>query len=376
MAGELLPAVERTAFDDDKGEVPRNRVQTTLVELLRQTALTKSPQDRAAAGRALARIGDIRAGVGCRGDGQNALPDLAWVPIPGTADTGLKNGVKLGLGAGADDLAREDERWAERARGVVIEPFYMAAFPITYLQFAVFVDADYGYCQDSNWTDAGLQDRADRKQPSLWRDPQWHISNHPVVGMTWYEAVAFCRWLTARWYQAHPKNYWIIRLPTEAEWEWAARGPSARRWPWGDQWDDYSCNSKQRGLNRTVAVRSDPGNSNWVSAYQNKVEIDALPTSSAMTLSDGVFDLAGNVWEWCVTKWHDRYTVAQVHGSEQWTADYCRGRDRRVLRGGAYWNEKRLVRGAARGRLNSRIRRKYGGFRCCCVSTSSGASVF
>src|SRR3970282_1716599 len=98
--------------------------------------------------------------------------------------------------------------------------FYIARYPVTFIQFDEFLRASNGYSDDSWWR--GLAVR--QTQPG---DPTFRFSNGPRENVSWYDAVAYCRWLSAR------LNY-AIRLPTDAEWEKAARGTDGRQYPWGD----------------------------------------------------------------------------------------------------------------------------------------------
>jgi formylglycine-generating enzyme required for sulfatase activity len=126
-----------------------------------------------------------------------------------------------------------------------------------------------------------------------------------VVGVSWYEALAFCRWLG----EQTGEN---ILLPTEQQWQRAAQGDDNRTYPWGEGIDDSRCNYS-RNVGRTTPVTNYPAGA---SPY-------------------GVMDMSGNVWEWCLTQYDD--------GSED-----IEGTNRRVLRGGSWNNSDHYVRAAYR----------------------------
>ncbi len=243
----------------------RPRWLPRLTDLRRDPA----PKARAAVGRAVGALRlDNRHGVGLRPDG---LPDIEWVEIP------------------AGQFTYQDN---ERLH---LETFYMARYPVTYAQFEAFVQGD-GYSTDAYWTEAGLQWRGANRQPTaFWNDPQWHLSNHPVVGVTWYEAYAFSQWLRA-------KLGLEIHLPTEQEWEKAARGSDARIYPYKGDFDPTKANVYDTGIGRTSAVGIFP---NGASPY-------------------GLLDMSGNVWEWCITDY------------ETGRSDSISGNSSRVLRGGSW----------------------------------------
>ena len=142
-----------------------------------------------------------------------------------------------------------------------------------------------------------------------------------MVGVTWYEAAAYCRWLT----ETTDDNF-EYRLPTEAEWERAARGPQAWRYPWGDDWREGRCNSKElHHLRRTTAVGIFPDGAR----------------------ADGALDMAGNVWEWC-SDWYDEKAYKARGGRVTVDPRGPQKGDAKVLRGGAWYSDQKGVRCASR----------------------------
>lgn len=103
-----------------------------------------------------------------------------------------------------------------------VDAFRMFSRPVTVQDYAAFVD-DGGYAKAAWWT-AGRQ--GDQTEPAGWPEQRFH-PNCPVVGVSWYEATAYCRWASAAW-NLH------VGLPAEVEWEFAARGPEGRTYAWGE----------------------------------------------------------------------------------------------------------------------------------------------
>jgi formylglycine-generating enzyme required for sulfatase activity len=127
--------------------------------------------------------------------------------------------------------------------------------------------------------EAQKRDKTGRAQrPWLWDDPRYTIPNQPVIGICWYEARAYTLWLTdilRITSLVHVSEE--IRLPTEAKWEYAARGVDGRLWPWGNRWKKEVCNSLEGRIQ-----------------FPSPVGIYPLNASPC-----GVLDMAGNIWEWC-----------------------------------------------------------------------------
>jgi formylglycine-generating enzyme required for sulfatase activity len=270
-----------------------------------------SPVARAGAGRALAQLGDPRPGVGV--DSVTGLPDIVWCSVPA--------GPFLMGSSGVDEMAYDREKPQHE---VTLPGFRIAKYPVTNAHFAAFVQAG-GYHQRRFWTDNGWK----RKDNEGWigaRDfgTPFNLANHPVVGVSWYEAVAYCRWLTEVWRaigRIGPDE--VVRLPTEAEWEKAARGTDGQRYPWGDEPDPGRANYADTGIGTTSAVGIFPGGA---SPY-------------------GLLDMSGNVWEWCATRWRESYPLPEV---DEWSCEYVNGEARRVVRGGSSDFNARLARCAYR----------------------------
>jgi formylglycine-generating enzyme required for sulfatase activity len=237
----------------------------------------------------------------------------AWVPEM----VEVPAGPFLMGSSNQDKMAKDDEK---PQHCLELPTYFIGKTPVTNAQFRPFVEGD-GYRNADYWTEVGWQWRQQEQivTPRYWDDSTWNGDEYPIVGISWFEAVAYCRWLATQ--TGIP-----FRLPTEAEWEKAARGPEGLIYPWGNRWETGRCISGESLLGRTVPVGSYP---NGASPY-------------------GALDMAGNVREWCVTKWQKPYPYRL---EEEWTEEYLAGADTRIVRGGAWGSAQRFVRGASRPRL-------------------------
>ncbi len=212
--------------------------------------------------------------------------------------------------------------------------YAIGRYQVTNAEYARFIRAG-GYRQPEFWTEVGWQIKEyyGWTQPYFWTDKVWNPANYPVIGISWYECVAYCRWLTRVTGQ-------LYRLPSEAEWEKAARGTQGYLWPWGNSWDPNQCNSGEK----------DPGHTTPIGHY-----------SPAGNSPYNVSDMVGNVWEWCTTRWKKLYPYDVTE--DEWTIDYLAGTEARMLRGGSWDSDEISARCAYRLRFFPDDRNNYRGCR-------------
>jgi len=195
---------------------------------------------------------------------------------------------RMGAAAGSGGLPDEQPE-----RAVLLSAFYIDRFEVTNEAYFLFVSMS-GHRMPENSNPAA----------TLWKDrrPMPGIERHPVVNVSWTDADAYCRWAGKR-------------LPTEAEWEKAARGTDGRRYPWGDQWDVLLANSASYWAGRTVQFDSGADwEAFWVKGEGAHIakekglngEVLTMPVGSfpGSISVYGLFDMAGNVAEW-VQDWYD-----------------------------------------------------------------------
>ncbi|MCP4540117.1 MAG: SUMF1/EgtB/PvdO family nonheme iron enzyme [Chloroflexi bacterium] len=285
----------------------KQAVVHALVGTLEREAV--EPILRAAAGRILSRLGDPRPGVGV--DPSTGLPDIVWCDVPA--------GSFL-MGSTDDDEMAFDREKPQYLNETITQDYRISRYPLTNAQYAIFVAAG-GYRERHYWTEAGWEqkEQAGWAEPDDYREP-YNLSNHPVVGVSWYEATAFCRWLTEQLQRdGQLKAGEAVTLPTEPQWEKAARGVDGRRYPWGNNPDPNRANYDETRIETTSAVGCFPGGVSFC----------------------GVEDLSGNVREWCQTKWEGDYGDYQNDNDPE-------GGHSRVLRGGSFLSYNWYVRCAYR----------------------------
>ncbi len=281
------------------GTAPFPTQVQTLVDELNKPDTT--PPRRLKIGNQLAALGDPRRGVGLNDKG---LPDIDWLKIP--------TGKFL---------------FGEDNRKLIIDTFNISRYPITNLQYQAFIDDD-GYQNLDYWTQI--------KKPAS-KSSRWTQINRPREIVNWFEAIAFCRWLSQR------INI-DVNLPTEQQWEKAARGTKALIYPWGNRY--------KFGYANLHETRKKTGN--W--HLKQTSAVGHFPKGSS---PESVMDMSGNVWEWCLNTYDNTNDISISDRSEP-----------RVLRGGSWGSGPNVAHSTDRYRLYPGGRYDNVGFRVVCSHPS------
>jgi formylglycine-generating enzyme required for sulfatase activity len=280
------------------------RVLDDLAAMLQEPAAKADLKVRINVGNALGQMGDTRLGQMIEIPAGKFLMGTPVQAVDAPAE-------QLQATAGFRHIlqARELMMRETPQREVYLDAYKIDRYPVT--------NAEYkGFVQDTG-----------REPPRHWQGGDYPAgaANHPVVNVTWHDAAAYARWAGKR-------------LPTEAEWERAARGTDGLTWPWGSEWQGDCCNSEEAGVKDTTPVGIFPDGR---SPY-------------------GVDDMAGNVWEWCA----DWLAEDAYRSGEKANPRGPKAGERKVVRGGAYAWGKVVVRCSFRYGFYPRHWSDNTGFRC------------
>jgi formylglycine-generating enzyme required for sulfatase activity len=326
LAGDILQEVGlKRVRDSAFGRDLLKRIQNRLPGLLEGGKL--SPRERARAGNILAQLGDPRFD-----------PERFYLPKePNFGFIHIPAGKFI---MGANDISIDEKPQHE----LDLPEYWLAKYPVTVAQYRAFVDTS-GY-------------------KTTYKDNLNGIATHPVVNVTWYDAIAYCKWLNEQLsvistqFSGSEDPFWsgiasgklTVGLPSEAEWEKAGRGTDGRVYPWGNEPDPNLANYSETGIGGTSPVGAFPGGQS----------------------SLGLLDMSGNVWEWTRSifgRWDRKksevvdlrkypYLPDENHEKVVKDNDLLR-----CVRGGAFHNVSDDVRCALRGWYSPDYRLRFNGFR-------------
>ena len=333
IAGVALADILKNPTEQVKNlfAVEKKQLPEMLKGILEKNPPTVGVDLRYRLGLALGEIGDPRFTISLEKDVKVILPEMVSIPA----------GVfRMGTSEEDEKIIKEQEAqsWGDEkpAHDVLLSEYSIGKYPVTNAEYRCFWEQGGYDPQATWWSETGrkwrtgawesdlswLPDEETRKQwkewlaerpverrdrPFWWDNPKWNGSNLPVVGVSWFEVEAYCNWLS----RITAKQF---RLPTEAQWEHAARGAEGFLWAWDNEWDSGKANTDEaeKKIGGTSPVGMYP---NGASSYKAQ-------------------DMIGNVWEWCLD-WYseDEYRnrkdgVLDPRGPQSGSA--------RVLRGGSW----------------------------------------
>lgn len=213
---------------------------------------------------------------------------------------------------GSDELDPYASEKEKPLRQVFISTFKISKYPTTVEQFVYFLN------MTDNISLAKANTIGKKSDGSLFA--RKGFEDYPITGVSWELAVKYCRWLS------NIINENVV-LPSEAEWEKAARGEDSRIWPWGNTFDSSCCNSIESGRDGLCSVYE---YANGASPY-------------------GIMHLCGNVWEWCQDYWH----APAHHEALMFNPINLNPSDRKVVKGGSAFCTKEVIRISCRDWTNS-----------------------
>ncbi len=292
--------------------------------------------------------------------GGPVVPPVAATPsqVPGTVTRDCPDCPEMvvippgrfTMGSPSNEEGRYDDEGPQHLVNINY-PFYIGEYPITKTEFARFVSMT-GYTPEEkcyiHQTDGDLNETSGYG----WKDPGFTQSGRePVVCVNWNDVQAYIRWLSS----ITGKSY---RLPTEAEWEYVARAGTTTRFYWGDDsgWNTQMC--RYANAFDQAAYRQHPG---WKATELNCDDgyAHTSPVGSFPPNAFGIYDMAGNVWQWMEDCWNENYQGAPTNGAA-WTTGSC---EKRVIRGGSWDFNPRDLRSANRGWFTADDRIVFIGFR-------------
>jgi formylglycine-generating enzyme required for sulfatase activity len=279
-----------------------------------------------------------------------ALPREFASPATGMTFVRVDPGQFLMGSPDSDKDAEDDEKPAHLVR--ITRPFYLGKHEVTVGQFRRFAKATLYRTQAEReekggwgWSDA--KKRFEQHPSYTWRNPGFSQDDqHPVVNVSWNDAVAFCDWLGK-------EDGQVYRLPTEAEWEYACRAGSATRYSSGDAAETLKAAGNVADDTARRKYRD------WFTISGSDGFVHTAPAGKFQSNRFGLHDMHGNVWEWCA----DPYAKDYYKGSPEADPPGPSQAADRVIRGGCWFGNPRYARSAERAGFAPDFRSPYLGFR-------------
>jgi len=242
------------------------------------------------------------------------------------------------------DFAKEQPQ-----KEIYLDNFWIMQTEVTVEQYGRFMESD-GYMNEDYWSEEGWSWKSGplgrigimgKTQPGDWAKAGWNEPQQPVISVTWFEAEAYANWLSS-------ESGLVYKLPTEAQWEKAARGTEAFIFPWGSIWDTEKANSKLK-----------------MDGYEQTAPVGSFPAGASPY---GALDMAGNVLEWTSDRYDENYYEridSRGRVNEQ-------GTKLRTVRGGAWNGGLSTMRTTYRYGFAQKTRSNTVGFRLVMLSSDFG----
>jgi formylglycine-generating enzyme required for sulfatase activity/energy-coupling factor transporter ATP-binding protein EcfA2 len=313
---------------------PRVAAEVVRGMLKMECAAADACQNVLLAGACLEDVGETGLGRPATNEILQALQDAALnrsLPPPTQRDAGFILGR---LAGGSPDMLRRIRPDLDDFVSIEAEkPFAIAKYPLTNLQYRRFIE-DGGYENKDWWSADGWSWRVGtwdtrapqeyqswlsnrppekRNEPFLWRDSRWNNPLAPVVGVSWFEAEAYCIW-----YSAQPGKH-LVRLPAEQEWELAAGGKPQREYAWGNDFNRNKLNCAEFWADEQDLSQLNQWKKWYESESFQSASITMVGQFPGGATPEKVYDLSGNVWEWTAS-WFDAEQIYRVVRGGSWNS--------------------------------------------------------
>jgi len=335
---ELLESIYLEEIsEEERGEIVADLLKPFRLSKRKIKEINEDVKRRALAGELVRR-----ERITVEDEREIVLPPTIVSPVDGAEMILIPEGeFIMGAIEEKDQSAREFEKPSHK---VPLDVYYIDKYPVTNQKYMLFMEK-------TGYKPLTIQGTA------AWWDKCFDQGkeNHPVVGITWKDADEYCRWAGKS-------------LPTEAEWEKAARGTEGLMYPWGNEWDKDKCNNMhitREKIEPFLKERHEKGKDYWYdTAMENRIRTGTLPVWAFPEGASpyGVMDMAGNVWEWCNDWYLDIYYSEVLEANPQG----AEGGEFKVLRGGSWFNSGKpyYFRTSFRSWHMPDYGNYYWGFRC------------